>query len=156
VETDTLDDIAAGSVIEVISIRGSTAAEHSLLSSSLSAADLGSGARRGGYEYICRYMESVTNKSFVKVLPHSILPRGLALSHYRFAYVDLLRSLSRLSEFTDPFSIAIQRLHVSVVPESLPCRSVERTSIEDYIRNGVIGSSARSQTYYICGMPGHH
>lgn len=130
--------------------------EHSFLSSSLSAADLGSDARRGGYEYICRFMESVTNKSFVKVLPHSILPRGLALSHYRFAYVDLLASLSQLSESTDPFSVAIQRLHVSVVPESLPGRSVERSSIEDYIRNGVEGISVRSQTYYICGMPGHH
>ncbi len=54
---------------------------------------------------------------------------------------------------TDPFSLAIRRLHISVIPNTLPCREEERKMVEDYLQSG-IGAEGLHKPIFICGMPG--
>jgi hypothetical protein len=103
--------------------------------------------------YTCKYMESSHSSSLQKVSSHSMLQRGMEYSHYAYAYTDFLQ-VKYNSIQTDPFSQAIQRLHISVIPESLPCREAERRTIEDYIREAVSCKGGVRRPVYICGMPG--
>jgi hypothetical protein len=103
--------------------------------------------------YICKYMESSHSSSLQKVSSHSMLQRGMEYSHYTYAYTDFLQAKYNSSQ-TDPFSLAIQRLHISVIPESLPCREAERRTVEDYIREAVSCKGGVRRPVYICGMPG--
>ncbi|KAJ1433861.1 P-loop containing nucleoside triphosphate hydrolase protein [Ochromonadaceae sp. CCMP2298] len=132
IESDCLDDIPAGSVVEVVDIKG---------------ADPGKG-RLGTY-YVVRFLESRASQTLQKVAAPSLQQRGLSYSHYRYAYLELA---SKTEQLTDPFSLAIQRLHISVIPASLPCRSFQRTTVEDYIRGGL--DAASTKPLYICGMTG--
>jgi len=149
VESDSLDDIAAGSVVEVIDIKGVNQSKR------LTA----------GSFYICRFLESASTSSLQKVSPHSMFRRGLSYSHYGYAYVEHLDSIGGAGaggggggvgsdQEPDPFSVAIQRLHVSVIPDSLPCRDFERTTVEEYIRGGLLQPLSAHRPVYICGMPG--
>lgn len=104
-----------------------------------------------GY-FICRFMVSNQSSSLTKVSPHSILKRGMELSQYAYAYAAHLEAQD--GDFqTDPFSLAIQRLHISVIPESLPCRAEERRAVESYLRAGITTNGSH-RPIYICGMPG--
>jgi hypothetical protein len=99
-------------------------------------------------------MESGQSNSLQKVSPHSIFQRGMGLSHFTYAYAEYMEAQGKSSSYrTDPYSLAIQRLHISVIPESLPCRTDERHTIESYLRRG-IGAQGQSTPIYICGMPG--
>jgi hypothetical protein len=91
-------------------------------------------------------------KSGIPVDVDSIRQRGFFHSDYKYAYVD--------SEFTtdgtigkDPFSRAINMLHISVLPDQLPCRGTERTQIERAIRESIEHRGA-VPPIYISGMPG--
>lgn len=81
-----------------------------------------------------------------------MLPRGMEYSYYAYAYAEYMKTLN-IDHQSDPFSVAIQRLHISVIPDTLPCRGAERKSIEDYIRSG-IQCTGSHRPIYICGMPG--
>ncbi len=106
-----------------------------------------------GY-FICRFMVNSESSSMQKVSPHSLLKRGMEVSHYAYAYAAHLEAQN--GDFqTDPFSLAIQRLHISVIPESLPCRAGERETVENYLRTGVV-SQGSHRPIYICGMPGEY
>jgi hypothetical protein len=104
-----------------------------------------------GY-FVCRYMESAHSSALQKVSPHSMLQRGIELSHYGYAYADYMQAQDNAVP-SDPYSLAIQRLHISVIPATLPCREAERKQIEDYIRNGVTKGEVH-RPIYVCGMPG--
>jgi ATP-dependent Clp protease ATP-binding subunit ClpA len=81
--------------------------------------------------------------------------RGIDHSQYKHAYVDYMRDqaiTSQQNRELDPYSIAIKRLHISVIPEILPCRNKERKDIEDYISDGL--RRGKKSPLYICGMPG--
>ena len=82
-----------------------------------------------------------------------MLRRGLTYSHYGYAYEGYWETVFGGDRATDHFSIAIQRLHISVIPDSLPCRVFERDSIETYIRNAIQGQGI-THPVYICGVPG--
>lgn len=102
--------------------------------------------------FICRFLVSPQSSALQKVSPHSMLPRGMEYSHYAYAYAEHIKALN-VDYQSDPFSVAIQRLHISVIPDSLPCRGAERTAIEEYIRSGIL-SHGSHRPIYICGMPG--
>ena len=80
-----------------------------------------------------------------------MLKRGMEFSHYQRAYANYLSSHHQL--LTDDFSVAIQRLQISVIPDQLPCRENERKKIDHYLRE-VIVSNHTKPPLYICGMPG--
>lgn len=88
-----------------------------------------------------------------KVSPHSMLQRGMEISHYAHAYTAHLEAPPADDVQTDPFSLAIQRLHISVIPASLPCRAEERKTVENYLRAGVVEQGSH-RPVYMCGMPG--
>jgi origin recognition complex subunit 1 len=48
---------------------------------------------------------------------------------------------------------AIAKLHISFIPETLPCRTAEKTMIQDLIRS-YISEECNSKPIYISGMPG--
>jgi hypothetical protein len=100
-------------------------------------------------------MESTSSTSIQHVAHQSYFKRGMALSHYDYAYESLMDSydVSDGALPTDKFSVAIRKLHVSVVPEQLPCRTEERTEIEAFIRDAIVTGST-GKPLYISGMPG--
>lgn len=102
--------------------------------------------------FICRYYIRKDSSAIQKVIPQSLFIRGMELSHYNEAYKEFLKSSSANFELDD-YSIAIQRLHLSVIPEVLPCRESERKAIEDFIRKS-ISVQQKSSPFYICGIPG--
>jgi origin recognition complex subunit 1 len=48
---------------------------------------------------------------------------------------------------------ACEKLQLSAIPDSLPCRDKERKMIIDYIENG-LKNKGSSSSLYISGMPG--
>eukprot|EP01038_Epipyxis_sp_PR26KG_P009320 gene9320-12556_t len=135
VETDIIDDIPAGAVNEIIEI-----------------SNLVSKATIGSNKFLCRYMVHKEWGTVEKVLSSTILERGMSFSHYKHAYLSYLSNL-RPNVISDPYTNAIKQLHISVIPDSLPCRSEERKKIENYIING-IKSHGSCKPIYISGMPG--
>lgn len=53
----------------------------------------------------------------------------------------------------DAFSVAIQRLHISVVPKNLPCRDSEKSNVTEFIRKRIMERES-SGPLFLCGMPG--
>ena len=51
------------------------------------------------------------------------------------------------------YDAACQKLQLSAIPDSLPCREAERQQIVDYITNG-LKNKGSSSSLYISGMPG--
>ena len=100
--------------------------------------------------YVCRYFHSNNSRAIQKVPLAKLFQRGMEYSNYKFAYVEYLKEQGDGVE--DDYMIAMQRLHISVIPDSLPCRQNERTFIENYLRDGI--KSRKTSPLYICGMPG--
>ena len=70
--------------------------------------------------------------------------------NFKYAYVEFLKDQN--SSIEDDYMVAIQRLHISVIPDTLPCRQNERSFIENYLRDGI--KTGNTSPLYICGMPG--
>lgn len=75
------------------------------------------------------------------------------MSEYREAYSTYMESLET-NLLTDDYSIAAQRLQISVIPDQLPCREAELQIIDNYIRDSLLSSNGTRTPLYICGMPG--
>lgn len=133
-ETDTLDDIPAGSVMEVIEV-----------------VDEQTKKRQITNIFFCKYMYN--GSGILKVSRSTMTKRGVSeYSHYSFAYEDLLNDGS-VSFSNDPYAIAIRNLHMSVIPASLPCRTVELNSLQNYLMSG-LRDRKQLRPLYISGMPG--
>lgn len=103
-------------------------------------------------DYTCRCLVTSQSNSVQKVNPRTIKERGLRMSQYQYAYTSLLTKEAQKLE-RDVFSIAVQRLHISVVPQNLPCRDMEKASVTDFIRQRIIQRET-SGPLFLCGMPG--
>jgi hypothetical protein len=113
--------------------------------------------------FICRYQlkKDSSNNSIISTSLHGLLHRGLDLSEYTFAYNrnELLSWIKRSGTeeetniLLDPYAMAIAQLHISIVPENLPCRSKEKATIVDFIRSSILALGSQ-KPLYISGMPG--
>lgn len=105
--------------------------------------------------YYCRFLETSGSHSIQVVSMHSLFRRGMDLSDYSHAYISLIEQYesSNSSVPTDKFSTAIRKLHVSVLPEFLPCRTSERETIQNSIREAIVERNL-TRALYISGMPG--
>lgn len=74
------------------------------------------------------------------------------MSQYQYAYGTLIEKETQRLE-RDVFSIAIQRLHISVVPQNLPCRDQEKSNVTEFIRKRIVERET-SGPLFLCGMPG--
>jgi hypothetical protein len=131
--------ILQGAITELIEIQG-----HHLHSN-----------RHNSDQFVVRYYDSSVSRSMQKVSPRTMMKRGMELSQYKYAFVEYFQEQVGHLAFdveSDDYSVAIQRLHISVVPETLPCRTHERHAVEGYLREGI--SFSRKSPLYICGMPG--
>lgn len=149
IESDELDDIPAGAVQEVIELAG-----------------------KASNSFFSRYLETA-NRSLERVNPSTSFQRGMAMSHYRYAYADQLPTLlsdqqqkrsggseggdggqeEMKSGGTEDCAVAIQRMHLSVVPDELTCREAEHELIYSFIRKGVEARYSKS-ALYLYGFPG--
>ena len=66
---------------------------------------------------------------------------------------DISESAPRGVEGSDIYSTAIRRLHISVLPGTLPCRTKEKETIIAYLRDGIM-KQGHVRPLYISGMPG--
>ena len=102
-------------------------------------------------------MEISGSNSIQRVAHHSYFRRGMDWSHYEYAYESILDTYdgSEGALPTDKFSVAIRKLHVSMIPDQLPCRTDEREEVESFIRQAII-SGDTGKPMYVCGMPGKY
>lgn len=167
IESDLLDDIPAGSIADHICIRqvnekGQKAAV-AKAEASFSALDASES------HFVCRYLSAQASTSFQYVSQLTALQRGMAMSSYKHAYVEHLKVNTSRSgsgggggasrgvqpKVGDVYSNAIRKLHVSVVPDILPCRTEERGKIHDILRKAISTQCAdKTPPLYISGMPG--
>ena len=141
-ETSAIDDIAAGAVVEMIELKGFSESQNSIHCDS-------------SY-FLLRYMLSINN-SLQKVSLRSFRERGFNLSEYKYAYTDIIGGSDNNDNgnriANDPYSSAIRNLHISVIPDNLPCRDSELKTIENFIQKGIVSREAQKPVY-ISGMPG--
>jgi hypothetical protein len=106
-------------------------------------------------QYYCLYLCDHIN-NLVQVSDDNCLQRGLEYSEFADIYRPYLQSiLSDNVNSSDFFIKAIQRLHISVLPDALPCRQNETLKMERFIRNAVSNyQSSGKKAIYISGMPG--
>jgi Cdc6-like AAA superfamily ATPase len=52
------------------------------------------------------------------------------------------------------YSKAIHSLHISVVPDELPCREAQQRDVERHIRQFMSSSQKKVSSIYISGLPG--
>ena len=103
-------------------------------------------------DYVCRCLITAQSNSVQKVNPRTMRERGLRMSQYQYAYGALIEKETQRLE-RDVFSIAIQRLHISVVPQNLPCRDQEKSNVTEFIRKRIVERET-SGPLFLCGMPG--
>jgi len=73
-------------------------------------------------------------------------------SEYEYAY-EASEDHGGTAQRSDLYSAAAMRLHVSVLPEDLPCRSGETEVIMDHLR-AAIRRRGENKPLYISGLPG--
>jgi Cdc6-like AAA superfamily ATPase len=169
IETNVLDDIPIGSVTEHISVvqfGNSTAndpnTEHTGRDEdSMQVVDDGNGEC-----FHVRYLQQQGTTALQFVQRAALFARGMTMSHYQYAYVEYIASLPPSDERVsvsrdildtagvDLYSAAIRKLHVSVLPEKLPCRTAERDYIYGALRDAIVNRKDCSKPLYISGMPG--
>lgn len=185
VETEYVDIINAGAVCEIIKV----SSEHrsiekrkrfeidDFFNSSytvrylrVSQLDHDKGGRF--YNQISHSTDS-KNFSYQKVNISSMNQRSNSYSKYNFAYTDQFEDevdsnsvniSSSMAAFDEDFSRAIQKLHISVIPENLPCREKEMEFIYTHLlsimktnrldNKDKFNYPKAFKPLYICGMPG--
>ncbi len=163
IETNVLDDVPIGSVSDHIQIVQYSPPEESEGADHMEVVAIGDHAKQQIFH--CRYLQQQGTQALQYVQRNSLFTRGAALSHYEYAYVEYIASLpatddrvsgsSNLSTSNaDSYSQAIRKLHVSVLPTKLPCRSLERNYIYGVLKDAVINRRDASKPLYISGMPG--
>lgn len=102
--------------------------------------------------FILRLYKSKATKSLSQPALSALFQRGMAKSQFKRQYANYLETVS-FNQQNDVYSKAIQRLHISVIPDNLPCREVQKESIMKFMRDGVrmYGSN---KPLYVCGTPG--
>ena len=176
IETDILDDIPAGSILGKIELQAyehmkkrkrdekevhggdvgtSSSSFSSSSSSSSSSFSLGLQHKKACDTYYCRVLETSGSHSMQIVSIHSMFKRGMDISCYQYAYASVVEEYDsiRNSMPTDKFSVAIRKLHVSVLPDFLPCRTEQREKIQNSIREAIVQRDL-TRALYISGMPG--
>ena len=87
---------------------------------------------------ICMSLFGYNRQSLLAERPSSqYVLAGMRYSEYQHAYVDYLSNSDLVDNAQvggagmkmDIYSDAIRRLHISVLPEKLPCRQVERDRV---------------------------
>ena len=108
--------------------------------------------------YHCRYFLSKDSSSLQLITGDKFLLRGIEHSEYKEYYTNYLQDLHSSNNTMKKTSStllhsAISKLHISFVPEYLPCRDTEKSMIQDLLREYVQGK-CNSKPIYISGMPG--
>jgi len=145
IECDRLDDIPAGVIVDHIII------EDVPTDPQIAQLQLHSQPFRHP-KFVCRYMEKRSSNSFMNISMASCYARGMDLSEYRDSYSSL-EGAAADDLMNDPYSQAMRKLHISMLPATLPCRSQEMEIVTNYIRTAVI-SKGVTKPVYISGMPG--
>eukprot|EP01031_Cornospumella_fuschlensis_P047715 gene47715-58455_t len=122
VESDQLDDIPAGAVLEHIEIIDSTSAPTNTSSSAA---------------FVCNYLYQHSARSLAKASSKFLLQRGLEYSHYGEYYRATTSSNATDPQQQDPVTFAISRLHVNVLPDFLCGREAEGQAIYQFLRSSI-------------------
>lgn len=125
-------------------------------------------------QYICKQLYSRKLNNLIPVSPHNRLHRGYSYSRYTDIYakasthkhIYTVDSMSEVDQYStssgeqgdrsgalEQYSVAIGRLHLSVVPKDLPGRESETSRILEILRE-IITKEVNSYPLYISGLPG--
>ena len=162
IETDIMDDIPAGSILGKIDLQAyeqmkKRKRDEDDASGNASSSSSSSGLQKSqpSDTNYCRFLETSGSHAMQVVSIHSMFKRGMDLSEYQHAYASVVEEYdsTRNSMPTDKFSMAIRNLHVSVLPDFLPCRTEQREKIQNSIREAIVERNL-TRALYISGMPG--
>lgn len=81
--------------------------------------------------YVCRFMEIRGSRTIQKIRNKGMFSRGMEQSCYVHIYAKFVEDYTENGDLypTDIYSVAIRRLHMSVLPDNLPCRVEERAKV---------------------------
>lgn len=156
IESSIIDNIPAGSIIGVIDILAPTISQSSDRSAPSLLSSMGKLAPRASH-FVCRFYEK--NPGDASLTPVDVTSRNIrsaALSEYRSIYRRAMHETDLDADPSAPsdiYTTAIRRLHVSVLPDTLPCRTEQKEKIMAYLRDG-IAKGGNVRPLYISGMPG--
>lgn len=136
VETELIDDIPAGSIIKMFNIF-----------------EFNNDVNVTKNGFITRYIEKKSSNSIQKVLFKDIFERGISFCTFQDEYSSYFETFANNSLSSDIYSTAIRSLHISVLPDSLPCRSKETSLIQESLIKA-LKSKNGSKPIYIGGLPG--
>lgn len=158
-----------GSIIEKIQVLSPSQAEERKAADGAASSALW---RRRDNVFVCRYSEGDASAAvLIPVDEAGRNGRGADLSEFKELYKDeelglgasFIQSSLEAEEGTlevsgnsgrfRTYAAAIRRLHISVIPGTLPCRTAEKDKIMNYLRDG-IGRGGHIRPLYISGMPG--
>lgn len=96
--------------------------------------------------------KATTTKSPAKSKPVTAGNRTIHRVNQVMPVLPLRRVVQRDTSNLTPYALARERLHVSAVPDSLPCREEEFMTIMGYIESAI--QEATGTCVYISGVPG--
>ena len=156
-----MNDVPLGSIIKRVEVRGYDQVKKRKASEEEEEEEDGGVAAAADPDgaacsvYYCRFLEMRGSSSIQMVSIHSLFKRGMDISEYQHAYLSVMEQydVDNTNVPTDKYSVAIRKLHVSVLPSDLPCRTQQRETIQSAIRQAILDSNL-TRALYISGMPG--
>jgi Cdc6-like AAA superfamily ATPase len=152
-ETPVTQDVAAGSIAQIVSLQGGA-----LPASRKRAAPSSSSSKKeqGTEEdvYHCRFLYHLNEGNTMEPVEMcGLYLRGVMASEYEYAYEHTDENLAGTAPRSDLYTSAAMRLHVSVLPDDLPCRATETETIMSHLRSS-IQRRGENKPLYISGLPG--
>ena len=137
IETDILDDISIYSICDQISII-------------FPDKQIGESIENA---FKCQYYKSRESDALISINSENFIKRGNNLSYYYEKHYIKNNELNNINEEEDIYELAIKKLHISFIPNFLPCRELEKNIICDHIKNIILNKNIM-KPIYISGMPG--
>eukprot|EP01041_Mallomonas_annulata_P001076 gene1076-2105_t len=153
-ETDIVDEVPAGSFNRIMSLNYPDKGPDNavITDSDHIAVPMTDEPHLSKSHFVCRYMYYNSSGNLSPANEAESLARDQTCSSYNDAYAPQGEILTETLN-KDPFSVAICKMQLSVLPAQLPCRVTECESVQNYIRIAIEGCG-NMRPLYISGLPG--
>lgn len=139
-ETTEVQDIPAGAIILQIDIQGVDKLETFVQTSKHKERIV-----KEDKIFYCRFLCTDSMDALIPIDVNDIWKRSIRYSSFHHVYSINLPTHEESDTRKDPYSTAIAQLHVSYIPESMPCRQEEHKRIMDFITRQFRGPQSKRQ-----------
>lgn len=94
--------------------------------------------------FYCRFLCTESMDALIPIDVNDIWKRSIRYSCYQHIYsINFPTEESKDASISDPYSRAIAQLHISYIPDSMPCRHEEHKRIMDFITKQFRGTHSK-------------